>query len=141
MNKINSKIYYEKTNGNVLIITSECQGCVEPTTKEEDIQIYDQLKNKNIDDVDYIELEYGTLSKTFSNSKEYKINIDTKKLEITYYTQQEENEINRKNIEEQNILDRINLISQYSNLDKTSIADLEYYILQREKNRIIGGVK
>jgi hypothetical protein len=141
MNKINSKIYYEKTNGNVLIITSECQGCVEPTTKEEDIEIYDQLKNKNIDDVDYIELEYGTLSKTFSNSKEYKINIDTKKLEITYYTQQEENEINRKNIEEQNILDRINIISQYSNLDKTSIADLEYYILQREKNRIIGGVK
>ena len=89
MNKVCSKIYYEISTGNVLIITAESQGDIENTTKEQDISIYPQLKDKTIDEINYIELEYGTLISTFNNVKSYSVNLETEKLEVTYYTQVE----------------------------------------------------
>ncbi|MCI1478129.1 MAG: hypothetical protein LKH93_06960 [Clostridium beijerinckii] len=137
MNEINAKIYYEKANGNILIITSECQGYVESTTKEQDMQIYDQLKNKNIDDVDFIELEYGTLSNTFSNVKSYKVNLDTKQLEVTYYTQEELHAMQQQARQNEDLNSRVFDISTYLNNNVTTIADVEDLILQSEQNKII----
>jgi hypothetical protein len=125
------RIFFSKSNGNILVITSG-------TTTDQDLSMYKELQN---DDMDFTELDNGTSLKDFSTFKSYKINLDTKKLEVTYYTQEELNEIKINNEKQQEVLNRINTILQYSNLDKSSISDLENYILQREKDRIIGGVK
>jgi uncharacterized protein YkuJ len=141
MNEINSKIYYLISTGEILCITSEYKGLTESNTKEQDMKIYRQLKNYSIDEIDFIELEYGTLAETFNNAKSYKINLETKQLEVVYYTKEELILIQQQNQKQINLNDRINLIAKYSNLDTSSIADLEKYILQREKDRIVGGVK
>lgn len=86
---IKAKVYYDILTGNVIIITSEMQGCVLETTKEEDMQLYEELKEKNASDIDFIELEYGTLVNTFTNAKSYSVNTKTKQLKVTYYTQGE----------------------------------------------------
>lgn len=89
---IKSKVYYDQT-GAVLLITSEQhQGA--KTTIQEDIQYQEALKNKSIDDISFIELEFGTLSATIENSKSYNVDIATKKLNVIYYTQAEIDEIN-----------------------------------------------
>lgn len=43
MNRIKSKVYYEISTGIVLNITSECEGPVENTTKEQDINLLLQV--------------------------------------------------------------------------------------------------
>lgn len=89
MNQICAKVYYLIATGEVLVITSECQGYVKVTTKTQDITIYPQLQNKTVNEIDYIELEYGILAITFKNAKSFIVNITTKQLEVTYYTQAE----------------------------------------------------
>lgn len=140
MSQIQARIYFDKITGEVLTITSEIQGCVEETTREQDMKIYTQLKDKNINEVDFIELEYGTLSDTFSNSKSYSVNLDTKKLEVIYYTQEELNIIQQQNQEVQDLNSRVSDITQYlSSSNETTIVEVENSILEIEKNKIING--
>lgn len=141
MNQILAKIYYLISSGEILTITAESQGCVEHTTKEQDMKIYEQLKNKNIDEVDFIELEYGTLANTFNNSKSYKVNLETKKLEVEYYTQQELEEMKKQyeqqNQEAQDLNSRVSDITEYlQNQGSQKISDIEAYILESEKNKL-----
>lgn len=86
---ISAKIYYEKHTGQVLQITSEMTGNVSPTTKEQDMAMYDTLKNFNENDVDFITLEYGTLAETFGYAKEWYVDTENKKLIIEYFTEEE----------------------------------------------------
>lgn len=139
MNQVKAKVYYEVLTGNILLTTGECQGCVKTTTKEEDMSIYTQLKDKKINEIDYIELEYGTLSSTFTNAKSYKINLDSKKLEITYYTQEELNAMQKQAQQNEELNSRVLDISAYLNSNLTTIADVEDLILQAEQNKIING--
>lgn len=140
MRQIPAKIYYLISSGEVLFITSEMEGCIEGITKEEDMQIYPQLKDKNIAEVDYIELEYGTLAATFTNSKSYSINLETRKLEVIYYTQEELNAIQQQTQEYQDLNSRVSDISTYlSSSDEATIADIENSILEIELNKTING--
>jgi len=140
MNQIKAKVYYLISTGEVLIVVSEMQGDIEESTKEQDIEIYPQLKSININEVDYIELDYGTLSNVFNNSKSYKVNIETKKLEVIYYTQEELNAMQQQSQKNEDLNARINDITEYlSNSDETTIADLENSILQKEQNKINNG--
>jgi len=139
VNEIKAKIYYFISTGEILTITPE--GTLRETTKEQDMEIYEQLKDKNIDEIDYIELEYGTLASIFNNVKSYSVDVKTKTLKYEYYTQEELDTKKQKQKEQQIILDRKNTISTYVNLDTTSIEDLEKYFLLREKNKTIGGIR
>jgi hypothetical protein len=122
------------------MVTSEMQGSVEETTKEQDMSIYKQLKNKEIDEVDYIELEYGTLASTFNNVKSYKVNLETKTLDIIYFTQEELEDVQPQNQEAQDLNSRVSDISTYlSSSDETTIADIEKSILKIETNKILRG--
>lgn len=141
MNQIPSKIYYEVSNGNILVMTPEMQGSVDPTNKEKDMGLYRQLKDKNINELGFIELEYGTLATTFNNAKSYKVNLETKQLEVIHYTQQEMDVINQQNQEIQDFNSRLLDISQYlQNQDIQSISGIEDYILQSEIIKITGGM-
>lgn len=140
MNQVKSKAYYDIETGNVLIITGEYQGDVINTTKEQDMQIYAQLKDKSIDELDYIELEYGALTNIVNGAKEYKVNLDNKQLEVTYYTEEELNIIQKQNKELQDLDSRISDISIYlSNSDKITVTNIEDSILQIEQNKIVNG--
>lgn len=140
MNKICAKIYYLVSTGEILFITSECQGCVSTTTKEQDMNIYQQLQGYTVSEINYIELTYGTLTSIFKNVKSYKVNPTTKKLEITYYTQDELDIMQKEQETEQTILDRISTISEYANLDNNLIDTLENAIIEYETTLITSGV-
>ncbi|MFW2501752.1 hypothetical protein [Clostridium diolis] len=145
MDKVPAKIYFLISNGEVLAVTGEMQWAPSVTTKEEDMEVYPQLQGKNIDDIDYVELEYGTLASTFINIKSYSVDVSTKKLNCFYYTQEEldaiklEQEVQQAG--KQLIQDRINLISDYANLDTNSITELENSIIEYEQNKIMNGVE
>lgn len=141
MNTVNAKVYYDNATGDVILITSECMGDVRSTTKAEDMGIYSELTNRPIDSVDFIELEYGTLRSAFNNVKSYTVNIETKQLELVYYTDSELQEI--KDQETAGILlgSRIADISTYlKDQPSDTIAEFENYILQTELNKITEGV-
>lgn len=140
MNKIKAKIYFLVSTGEVLVITSEMQGSVEPTTKEKDMEDYSQLNDKSIDDIDYIELEYGTLANTFTNSKSYSINLETKSLDVVYFTQEELDAMKIKDQETQDLNSRVSDIAEYLNSNEKTIAAVEDLILQSEQNKILEGM-
>lgn len=139
MLQIPTKIYYEKATGNVLVATCERQGFVEETTIEQDMQEYLELQGKNINDIDVIELEFGTRSTTLDNAKLYKINLETKQLEVTYYTQEELNTIQQQAQQNEDLESRISDISTYLNINALAIDNVEDLILQSEQNKIING--
>lgn len=140
MNQVKSKIYYLVSTGEVLTITSEIQGALEPTTKEYDMTVYPKLKDKDISKINYVELEYGTLETTFNNAKSYKVNIETEQLEVIYYTEEELTAMQQQNQEVQELNTRISDISQYLNSNEMTITDVEDLILKSEQNKITEGV-
>ena len=141
MNKIPSKVYYLKLNGEVLTITTEIQGGVEPTTKEQDFKIYKELQEHNINDIDFIELEFGTLAETFNNIKSYSIDIKNKTLNLVHFTTQELQEMQNKQNESVELNNRISDISSYL-LDQQSesISVIEDFIIQTELNKVMEGM-
>lgn len=140
MYNICSRIYYETTTGNVIVVTPECKSDNEQNGKEQDMQVYEQLKQKLIDEIDFIELEYGTLVNTFNNAKSYKVNLETKQLEVIYYTNEELTSIQVQYQETQDLNSRVSDITTYlASSDSITIADIENSILEIEKNKIING--
>lgn len=141
MNQLPARIYYEIATGNILTITSEDKCLLEETTKEQDILYYPELKDKSGDEIDFIELEYGTLTTIFNSTlKAYSINLEAKTLNTIYYSQSELDEQTATLQAQQSLNDRTSTISEYMNTDTTSITDIESYILQRESNEITGGM-
>ena len=140
MNQICAKVYFLISTGEILMTTSEMKGSVIKTTKEQDISTYFQLSGKTSDEVDYIELEYGTLSSKFTNIKSYSVNLETKTLDCIYYTQEELDAQAQTIANEEAISNRINIISDYASLDNNSIDVLENAIIEYETNLITGGV-
>lgn len=86
---IGAKIYYDITTGNVITLIGERQGGVKETTKIQDMKSYIDLHDKDINEVDFIELEYGAYGSTFDNAKSYIVNLETKELKVEYYKQTE----------------------------------------------------
>lgn len=144
MNKVSAKVYYLIANGEVLLVMPEGT-YIEMTNKEQDVKSQPALQGINIDEIDYIELEYGKLSSTFTTAvKSRKVNVESKELELTYFTE-EELEEQRKQYDQQLIIDqelntRISDIATYLlSSGSTAIADIENSILEIEKNKIING--
>jgi hypothetical protein len=137
MNQINAKVYYMITTGEILTITSEMQGSVTETTKEQDMEIHQQLQGKNADDIDYIELPYGTLASTFTNVKSYSVDVANKKLNIVNFTQDELTATEQQNQESQALNDRVSDISQYlQNQGTNLISAVENSIIQAELDKL-----
>jgi len=137
MNQIKTKIYYFISTGEVLLHVIN----IASTSKKEDYNNNVQLQEKDISDIDYIEVENDTLNNTFNNVKSYKVNPKTKKLETIYFTQEELGNIQKEQEKERSILDRINYISEYANLDNNSIDILEDAIIEYETSLITSRVK
>lgn len=92
--QVKSKVYYDNLTGVVLEITPECEGGVPTFTKGQDMERLDQLKGRNANDIDFIELEFGTMSSILNMSKSCHIDVATRQLKVEYLTQAEIDEIN-----------------------------------------------
>lgn len=138
--QVKSKVYYDTVNGQVLLITSEMEGCVEETTKEQDMLVYPELIGKDSSTIDYIELPYGSIFQTFNLAKFYTIDVETKKLNVIYYTQDELTTIQQQNKENQTLNYRVSDISSYlTDSDEFTISSIEDTILEVESNKISEG--
>lgn len=139
MYKIKCRIYYDKKTGESLVITSETE-LDKLQSKEEDMNIYPNLKGRDINSVDFIELEYGQQAVIFNNFKSCKVNVMSKQLEVQYCTEEELNEVKNNSEKAHTITDRISNISMYISQDEIMISQIEDLIIQNEVNKIMGGI-
>lgn len=79
-----SRVYYLKTNGNVVFKTGQSSGWVTEITPEQDWEIYEELKKYTKESLDYIQLKYDEFKTEFSECTSYRVNVDTKQLEFDY---------------------------------------------------------
>lgn len=81
---IGKRIYYLKVDGRVVLDTGEAEGWVNPTTTEQDWEIYTELSKYNKSEVDFIELQFGEFKTEFTECTSYRVNVDTKQIEFDY---------------------------------------------------------
>lgn len=81
---IGKRIYYLKVDGRVILDTGEAEGWVNPTTTEQDWEIYSELSKYNKSEVDFIELQFGEFKTEFAECTSYRVNVETKQLEFDY---------------------------------------------------------
>ena len=79
-----SRVYYLKTNGNVVFKTGQSSGWVTEITPEQDWEIYEELKKYTKESVDFIQLKYDEFKTEFAECTSYRVNVDTKTLEFDY---------------------------------------------------------
>ena len=79
-----SRVYYLKTNGNVVFKTGQSSGWVTEITPEQDLEIYEELKKYTKESLDYIQLKYDEFKTEFAECTSYRVNVDTKTLEFDY---------------------------------------------------------
>ena len=79
-----SRVYYLKTNGNVVFKTGQSSGWVTEITPEQDWEIYEELKKYTKESVDFIQLKYDEFKTEFAECTSYRVNVETKTLEFDY---------------------------------------------------------
>lgn len=75
--KIGSKIYYLKSNGNIIQEVGDMQGFVIETSFDEDYENYTDLKKYDKDKIGCLKLEYGQLGQLLADNKanSYKVDV------------------------------------------------------------------
>ena len=135
---VESKVYYLKETGKVIYVTSEFMGGVIKTTFEDDYNIVDALNRCKIDEIDCIQIEYGTYIATFQNAKSYYVNLETKELKVEYYTIEE---LENQSQEAQDLNTRVLDISDYLKYQQgESLRNFEDLIIQTELNKVMEGM-
>ncbi|MGG1673504.1 hypothetical protein ACIFOE_23260 [Paenibacillus sp. NRS-1783] len=83
--KIGPKVYWRKTTGEIIYITSQIESpwAVE-TTKEDDMNFYPQLKGHDPEQLDVLKLEFDKYTQEFQRAKGYWINPKTGVIEFSY---------------------------------------------------------
>jgi hypothetical protein len=81
---VGRRIYYLKTNGQVVLSTGEAEGWVYEHDIDSDFKVYDDLKQYKKEEVDFIDLKFGEFKTEFSECTSYRVNVDTKQLEFDY---------------------------------------------------------
>lgn len=82
--QIGTKIYYCNLSGNVIKIIGDMQGYVKETTFDEDIEIYTELKERDINAIGLLQFNYGEYPKLSQNSTGVMVDLKTKELIFSY---------------------------------------------------------
>lgn len=90
---VGSRIYYLKTNGNVILRTSEGEGHLIEISPEKDWEIYEVLKGYNKEAVDFVQLEYRQYSTEFSECTDYHVDVNKKEIVFEYGEKSEPPEV------------------------------------------------
>ena len=84
MKQIGTKIYYCLLTGNVIKIIGDMMGYVRETTFDEDIEIYTELKERDINTIGLLQFNYGEYPKLSKGSTGVMVNLETKELIFSY---------------------------------------------------------
>jgi hypothetical protein len=76
MKKIGTKIYYLKSNGNIIIESGDMMGCVVETSFDEDYNNYTDLSKYAKDSIGCLKLEYKELGKLLEEHKANSFKVD-----------------------------------------------------------------
>ena len=76
MKEIGTKIYYLKSNGNIIIETGDMMGCVVDTSFNEDYSNYTDLSKYAKESIGCLKLEYGELGKLLADHKANSFKVD-----------------------------------------------------------------
>ena len=76
MKKIGTKIYYLKSNGNIIIESGDMMGCVVETSFDEDYNNYTDFSKYAKDSIGCLKLEYGELGKLLEEYKANSFKVD-----------------------------------------------------------------
>lgn len=76
MKEIGTKIYYLKSNGNIIIESGDMMGCVVETSFDEDYNNYTDLSKYAKDSIGCLKLEYGELVKLLADHKANSFKVD-----------------------------------------------------------------
>ena len=82
--QIGTKIYYCLLTGNVIKIIGDLMGYVKETSFEEDIEIYTELKERDVNTIGLLTFEYGEYPNLSKNSTGVMVNLETKELIFSY---------------------------------------------------------
>lgn len=82
--QIGTKLYYCNVTGNAIKTIGDIQGYVKETTFYEDVEIYTELKERDINSIGLLTFEYGEYSKLSLNSTGVSVDLETKKPIFTY---------------------------------------------------------
>ena len=74
--KLGTKIYYEKSTGNVIFTRGDMQGFVVESTFDEDYENYIDLKKYDKDKIGCLKLEYGQLGQLLADNKANSYRVD-----------------------------------------------------------------
>lgn len=79
-----SRVYYLKTNGNVVFKTGQSSGWVTEITPEQDWEIYEELKKYTKESLDYIQLKYDEFKTEFAECTSYHVDVAKKEIVFEY---------------------------------------------------------
>ena len=82
--RIGTKIYYCLVTGNVIKIIGDMQGYVKETSFDEDIEIYTELKERDVNTIGLLQFSYGEYPILSKNSTGVMVNLETKELIFSY---------------------------------------------------------
>ena len=78
--QIGTKVYYCLLTGNVIKIIGDMQGYVKETSFDEDIEIYTELKERDINTIGLLQFNYGEYPKLSKGSTGVMVDLETKEL-------------------------------------------------------------
>ncbi|WP_278973180.1 hypothetical protein [Peptostreptococcus anaerobius] len=86
MKKIGSKIYYLKSNGNIITETGDMMGFVLESNFDEDYENYTVLNKYEKDKIACIQLEFGELSRLLKENKanSYKVDVSSEQHKLIF---------------------------------------------------------
>ena len=119
--QIGTKIYYCLLTGNVIKVMGDCQGYVKETTFNEDIEIYTELKERDINTIGLLQFEYGEYPKLSQNASGVMVDLDTKELIFSY---EELPQIPQEPTEFELMQEEIKALKEEINILKTSISEV-----------------
>ena len=82
--QIGTKVYYCLVTGNVIKIIGDMMGYVKETSFDEDIEIYTELKERDINTIGLLQFEYGEYPKLSQNASGVMVDLETKELIFSY---------------------------------------------------------
>ena len=89
-NYVGKRIYYNPSSGVIVYNTGDRSGTdIVKSTVKEDFQYVLELKEYAMNDLKYIELEFGEQRDDFENCIYYRVNPETEQLEFTYRENQD----------------------------------------------------
>ena len=123
---IGKRVYYDNTNGEIILNTGERSGSVVQTTVDDDIRVYKVLSERNRDTFDFLEFEYGAHREQESiGGYVVGVELETKSLIFEYPTPDEQPPV----VTTENPFDSIRELKEENTTIKASMAELAKLVL------------